>query len=383
MNDNIANNIKEILAQTGTVIIPELGRFTAQYKPSVIDNIQGQLDAPSFDLAFDPNVRINDGILADRISRTQRISTQEAQIQIDDFVKDAHQVIAQHEQFAIPEVGKIYQDTSGKLQFVSFNQNLNPDSFGLPRVSFQPISRTQSSKTSIQEPNSKQESIKTDLIVENKPIDASTVSTTRKDIYITSGVEEEPKIFGLERTAFWRTFITTSLILSVLTILGLTQLNKNNKSVADNKSVAIENNVTTGPPISDVTKNTGIDSSMLFTGNTPHTEKVAPAHSPPKVEEKKVAPAASIITPAKEVVAEEKKPVKENSATIIIGSFGNANNIAKLRKWITQHNYEVYEKPKGDLKIIGAVVHFDTKEELNKIVSLFKERYGYEIEVKK
>ena len=388
MNENIAENIREILAQTGSVIIPNLGRFTAQYKSSVIDNIQGQLNAPSFDIAFDPNVRINDGILADKISRIQHISIQEAQTQLDDYVQDANHLINQHEPFAIPEVGKIYQDTSGKIQFISFNQNINLDSFGLPTVSFQPISRS-STNTSVQEPNSN--SYKKDLVMEKKTNgDASNVSTTSsKDIYITSGVEEESKIFGLERTTFWRTFITTSLILSALAIAGLTLMNKDKPNVPEKVAIEDSSNI---PATSEMNKNSTVistpsavasDSSMLYTGNT-SSEKAAAALKT-KTENTKTVQPMKKEKPAKEpvVVAPENKATKSNSATIIIGGFGNANNIAKLRKWITQHNYEVYEQPKGDLKIIGAVVHYDSKEELNKIVAQFKERYGYEIEVKK
>ncbi len=390
--NDIADDIKEILSQTGSVIIPYFGRFTAQYKSAAIDNIQGQLNAPTFDVSFDSNVRINDGVLVDKISRTQNIKIQEAQTQLNDYLNQANQLLAQHEQFTVNGIGKIYQDASGKIQFASFNRNLNPDAFGLPTVIFQPVSRTQTGKTIVQE----SATAKTELIMENKPTEtnhfsATTTATTAKNIYITSGVEEDQKVFGLERTAFWRTFITSSLVLATLTILGLTQVNKNKANIAE-KNSATEASIPGVPATSTLNtagaNNTTLpamdngvptDTSNSFTGNSTKTaEKTAAVFASDAN-----APTRKKSVPAKEIAVEAKNSVKENSATIIIGGFANANNIAKLRKWITQHGYEVYEHPKGDLKIMGAVVHYGSKEELNKIITSFKERYGYEIEVKR
>ena len=390
--NDIADDIKEILSQTGSVIIPYFGRFTAQYRSAAIDNIQGQLNAPTFDVLFDSNVRINDGVLVDKISRTQNIKIQEAQTQLNDYLNQAHQLLAQHEQFTLNGIGKIYQDASGIIQFASFNRNLNPDAFGLPTVTFQPVSRTQTGKTSVQEPATS----KTELIMENKPTEtnhfsASTTATTAKNIYITSGVEEDQKIFGLERTAFWRTFITASLVLATLTIFGLTQINKNKAKIAEKNSTT-EASISGVPATSTLNtagaNNTALpatdngvptDTSISFTGNSTKTAEKTAAVSASDAN----TPTRKKGVSEKEIVVEPKNSVKENSATIIIGGFANANNIAKLRKWITQHGYEVYEHPKGDLKIMGAVVHYNSKEELNKIITTFKERYGYEIEVKR
>ena len=390
--NDIADDIKEILSQTGSVIIPYFGRFTAQYKSASIDNIQGQLYAPSFDVSFDSSVRINDGVLVDKISRTQNIKIQEAQTKLNDYLNQANELLSQNEPFTVNGIGKIYQDSFGKIQFTSFNKNINPDSFGLPTVTFNPVSRTQTLKTTIQEPAT----VKTDSGIENKPTEsnnfsATTTATTAQNIYITSGVEEEEKIFGMERTAFWRTFITSSLVLATLTILGLTQINKNKDKIAE-KNAATEVSTSSVPATSTLntkgventtrptTDNVVLtDSSTSFTGNSTNTSAKAAVKSPNvAVESTEKKPPV-----AKDIAVEAKKTAKENSATIVIGGFGNANNIAKLRKWITQHGYEVYEHPKGDLKIMGAVVHYDSKEELNKITKFFKERYGYEIEVKK
>ena len=88
MDIKLATEIKEILIEDGSISIPNFGGFTSAYKPAVVDAVNGQLAPPSFHIAFDANLQMNDGRLVDHIRQKYRLSSTAALEYIEAFAND-------------------------------------------------------------------------------------------------------------------------------------------------------------------------------------------------------------------------------------------------------------------------------------------------------
>ena len=140
MNIHIAEEIKEMLYENGSVVIPGLGAFKGNYKSAAVDGVQGQIAPPSLDISFDPNNILNDGIFLDFLKKKHHSSMQEAQMALDAFRDYTSNTFEKHEIIVIPQVGRLYRDFNNKVQFLPDTTNFNTDTYGLPIAQFYPVS---------------------------------------------------------------------------------------------------------------------------------------------------------------------------------------------------------------------------------------------------
>ena len=91
MEIKIAEDIKELIYEHGSVVVPGLGSFSGDYKSAAIDNVQGQLAPPALDIVFNPNNVLNDGVLLDFIKNKYHVLMHEAQKAIDTFTEEVVQ----------------------------------------------------------------------------------------------------------------------------------------------------------------------------------------------------------------------------------------------------------------------------------------------------
>ena len=372
MEIKIAEDIKELIYEHGSVVIPGLGSFSGDYKSASIDNVLGQLAPPALDIVFNPNNVLNDGILLDFIKNKYHVLTHEAQKAIDNFTEEVVQTFKKHEILVIPDVGRLYRDYSDKVRFLPENTNFNTDTFGLPTVQFYPVSRNK--------PDPVVE--KTETVVATQTVH-SEVEVTKpfafpesSDNISTPLIPEYPFDLNLpfDIRKFMPALAVALLLILAFTIYLFTKSDTN--AVSDRQKLKVnekppktENNVGNGgkqptqptPSAQNPSKPQDIASDKSFKNNPTVT-------NPPVNSENSVGAVAP-------------KAQLQNQAVLIIGGFSNKNNIKRLKTWISNNGYGIYERKSGGLTVIGAEVNYNSKKDLNKILTRFRNRFGDEVEV--
>ncbi|MFT6741393.1 MAG: hypothetical protein ACJAVF_002907, partial [Paraglaciecola sp.] len=96
---------------------------------------------PAKNITFNPNLKINDGVMVAFLQKKHAISVEEAQAAITQYVDGINATLAKKEIVEIPRVGRLYLDYENKMKFLPEGTNFSPESFGLPTVKFYPVLR--------------------------------------------------------------------------------------------------------------------------------------------------------------------------------------------------------------------------------------------------
>ncbi len=139
----IAGHISDLLYYHDCVILPNFGGFIANYHPAQLDTERKLIHPPSKIILFNKFVRVNDGLLASKIVREERVSYEKANKRLTKFVKQTQKKILAGERVEIPKVGILYLDPEENIQFIQDRNNFLPASFGLTSVDLIPVESTQ------------------------------------------------------------------------------------------------------------------------------------------------------------------------------------------------------------------------------------------------
>ena len=133
-------HISELLYDHECVIVPDLGGFLSSYSPARIHDAQHMVMPPSKKIAFNVFLRQNDGLLANYLVRTERVSYPEALRDIENYVELCNRELNAGKKFVIEKVGTLTRDMESNIQFEAFNNvNFLKDSFGFSPVQFIPV----------------------------------------------------------------------------------------------------------------------------------------------------------------------------------------------------------------------------------------------------
>lgn len=140
MDYNIDKYIEELLYHYDCVIIPRFGGFVANPIYSRINNVQNMFYPPSKTIGFNPDLKINDGLLASYISNAQNISYSEAIAMIDRKTNEWTKTLGAGGKVTINNIGIFSYDYTKKIQFEpNTNINFNLESYGLPVFQAMPV----------------------------------------------------------------------------------------------------------------------------------------------------------------------------------------------------------------------------------------------------
>lgn len=129
---DISRHISDLLFEHECVIIPGFGGFVCSYNPANIHPVQHLFNPPSKALLFNPELKTNDGLLANQISVSLKITYNQALEIIDEFVNEILETINSGSQIALDTIGVIYADQEGNLQFKQDSKsNFLKESYGL------------------------------------------------------------------------------------------------------------------------------------------------------------------------------------------------------------------------------------------------------------
>ncbi|NND94500.1 MAG: HU-CCDC81 and SPOR domain-containing protein [Flavobacteriales bacterium] len=137
---DLSSRISELLYHYDCVIVPELGGFVTEYRSARIDKLLNVIYPPCKDLRFNAQLKKNDGLLANAISRADSISHEEANSIIKNAVEQYFSELDEGKPVIFNKVGVLYLDSNKNIQFspdTSVNYLL--DSFRLKKVFAKPV----------------------------------------------------------------------------------------------------------------------------------------------------------------------------------------------------------------------------------------------------
>ena len=140
--EEIGKHISELLFDHDCVIIPSLGGFLASNQPSRILLPNHLIFPPYRRIAFNVYLKQNDGLFANHLVKSERITYTEATRQIESFTKGCFETLENGKKINITEVGLLFYDKEKNIQFEDFrNTNHLKDSYGMESIHFLPIQR--------------------------------------------------------------------------------------------------------------------------------------------------------------------------------------------------------------------------------------------------
>jgi CCDC81-like prokaryotic HU domain 1/CCDC81-like prokaryotic HU domain 2 len=123
--------ISELLFEHECVIIPGFGGIVANHRPSFLNPAHHTFSPPSKRLAFNANLRTNDGLLASHLSKRLSVNYNEANSYISSFVHDCTKSLQDGQKLVLDKVGVLYMDGEKHLQFMpDASVNYLKSSFG-------------------------------------------------------------------------------------------------------------------------------------------------------------------------------------------------------------------------------------------------------------
>ncbi|NNM15184.1 MAG: SPOR domain-containing protein, partial [Bacteroidia bacterium] len=150
---NIDNHIHELLFQHDCVIVPGLGGFVANYQSAYFNPSLQIFYPPNKKVAFNADLKENDGLLAKHVSNKNDCSYDEANEHISEFVNAALETLKADKIVEINKVGVLRYNKDENIEFNPGNEsNFLLSSFGMSPVQAPAIRRTSTEKTLIAQP---------------------------------------------------------------------------------------------------------------------------------------------------------------------------------------------------------------------------------------
>jgi hypothetical protein len=138
---NISFYIAYLLTRRECVIVPGFGAFVASGAETDLFRNETLFTVSSALLGFNPDIRHNDGLLANAIAKGEKMSYQEACLQIRMYVDLLNTRLDIQRNVLIPWVGNLTLSSENKILFTPAPQlSCNAASFGLQAISIPTLS---------------------------------------------------------------------------------------------------------------------------------------------------------------------------------------------------------------------------------------------------
>jgi hypothetical protein len=361
----IENYIQSLLFEHNCVVIPDFGGFITEMKSVEIHPITHRFTPPSKRIAFNEQLKVNDGLLSTTIARKEGISISEANESIRNFIAVIREELRKNNNYVFQEIGKLFYNVENRLEFEPDTRvNYLEESFGFQELFYKPIDRKLVDMTTPQRPV--------------RPV-------VRKQI--TPTVQSQKEIPTDLPNSGSGTGLKMVLIIIPLLLLvaagGLIVYSKNNnKSLAgwnifgDSK----EEVKTTTPPTESETQSLEDSLASIASGDTTYSDSEI---STEVGSNNTISSSSGDENPAKQTLIDKQKELSENNNTeknkedigaataqhgryfVIVGSFISRDNAYKFRNKIAVNgaNVTVLE-PSPDNKFYKvAIDDFDNKDD--------------------
>ncbi|QNF35060.1 SPOR domain-containing protein [Adhaeribacter swui] len=136
----VLEHIRKLLFEHDCVIMPDFGGLITHYEPAKIHPVRHTFSPPAKRVAFNEKLKINDGLLISTLAYDQKLSPDEAQQQVSQFVQELQRELNYNKRFDLKGIGIFRLNEESKVVFEYIeNENFLQDSFGLPELLSKPV----------------------------------------------------------------------------------------------------------------------------------------------------------------------------------------------------------------------------------------------------
>ena len=134
--------ISELLYRYNCVVMPNFGAFLTQVKSASLNKITNTFYPPSKILSFNEQLSSNDGLLVSYMATSENVSYEDMLVQVEEIAKEWKTKLAAEERILLPNIGILWLNKEGKIQFQPGNNvNYLTSSFGLSTYVSSPVTR--------------------------------------------------------------------------------------------------------------------------------------------------------------------------------------------------------------------------------------------------
>ena len=127
----VEKQLRKLLYRFDCVILPNFGAFLAKNKPSQYHEKTQVFYPPQRQLNFNAQLKSDDGLLIKSVSKTNRISYEQAKKEVYSFVDDLQTTLQQERNVKLDQLGLFELTSDQVLRFDPDNNSLRKDTFGL------------------------------------------------------------------------------------------------------------------------------------------------------------------------------------------------------------------------------------------------------------
>ena len=132
MKRPIEKHVFELLKYHDCVIITGLGGFILNQHAAYINEITNKIHPPSKKISFNKNLVQNDGLLANYLVASEKISYDEACVEILKFSRKSKLKLEEGGKIVFKDVGELYKNEAEQIAFQANTLfNFNSNSYGL------------------------------------------------------------------------------------------------------------------------------------------------------------------------------------------------------------------------------------------------------------
>lgn len=184
----LERHIELLLLSNDCVIVPDLGGFMAHDVCAYYDEEEQMFLPPRRTLGFNPQLKLNDSLLAQSYVEAYDISYPEAIERIADEVRELKQYLDNDGRYELSNIGELYVNDEGKLAFEPCEAGLlTPELYGLGAFSFatlldeEPIANQQTEKKEKAKPKDADKEEEVNKALKNIVVDNDSVFMPEED----------------------------------------------------------------------------------------------------------------------------------------------------------------------------------------------------------
>ncbi|MDZ4758581.1 MAG: hypothetical protein SGJ10_10675 [Bacteroidota bacterium] len=144
---NLGQYIHELLFEHNCVIVPELGGFISRRVTSQLNHVAHKISPPGKKIAFNQGLNVNDGLLAQTISKQENVSYEIALQHIASQVINLRQQLHSDKSVSLDKIGNFVIDQEEVLTFhPEIENNFDKHTYGLVTIQAIPMVRHENEK---------------------------------------------------------------------------------------------------------------------------------------------------------------------------------------------------------------------------------------------